>query len=89
MWALYVVKCSDGSLYTGITTCVERRIREHNTSNRGAKYTRSRRPVEKVASWEFPDRSSALKAEHAFKKLRRGQKLEALRLRDTVNSDRD
>ena len=48
IWSLYVVKCADDSLYTGITTDVVRRINEHNYSRKGAKYTRVRRPVELV-----------------------------------------
>ena len=49
-WWVYLVSCSDGSLYTGITTNVERRISEHNTSKKGAKYTRNKRPVRLVYS---------------------------------------
>lgn len=73
-WFLYVVRCSDGSLYTGVTTDLERRIREHNTSKRGAKYTRSRRPVELVLSMPYSSRSEAQKAEAGFKKLRKKEK---------------
>lgn len=67
--------CADGSLYTGITTCVERRLHEHNASTRGAKYTRSRRPVKLVASWVGPDRSWALREEARIKQLSRKEKL--------------
>ena len=77
-WTLYVVECADESLYTGITTDVERRVREHNESDRGARYTRARRPVELVASWRCADRSEAARAEYAFKQLRRPQKLRLL-----------
>ena len=73
-WFLYVLLCNDDTLYTGITTDPKRRLREHNTSNRGAKYTNSRRPSQLVYCEEHPDRSSAQKAEHAFKKLTRKQK---------------
>jgi putative endonuclease len=66
---LYVCECSDDTLYTGITTDVERRIHEHNHTKRGAKYTRSRRPVRLLSSMEFPNRSQAARAEFKFKKL--------------------
>jgi putative endonuclease len=75
MWWMYVVQCSDDTLYTGVTTDVVRRLREHNTSERGAKYTKGRRPVRLVYQKRHPDRSAAQKAEHAFKKLWRVQKL--------------
>jgi len=79
MWFLYVVECSDGSLYTGITTDLPRRIHQHNGELKGgAKYTRSRRPVTLVAQWKHEDRSAASKAEAAFKKLRRAQKLQEI-----------
>ena len=77
-WYLYVVECSDGSLYTGITKDVVRRLHEHNFSIRGAKYTRSRRPVTLRMVEEHPDQSSATKAEIKFKKLKRKQKLEEI-----------
>ena len=69
MWFLYVVECGDSSLYCGITTNVERRIHEHNHTNKGAKYTRSRRPVKLVCIVDYPDRSRSSKAEAAFKKM--------------------
>lgn len=68
-WFLYVVECSDGSLYTGITTDVKRRIYEHNNSKRAAKYTRSRRPVELIFWCDYNSKSEALKAEYTFKQL--------------------
>ncbi len=71
---MYVVKCRDGTLYTGITTDLNRRINEHNNSTKGAKYTASRRPVELVYFMEYLDRSSASIVEAKFKKLRRTQK---------------
>ena len=78
MWYLYVVRCVDGSLYTGVTTDLARRLHEHNFTKRGAKYTRSRRPVEMVWSKEYYDRSSAQSAEYSFKKLVHKQKLEII-----------
>jgi len=62
-WAVYILRCSDDSLYTGITTDVARRITEHNESARGANYTRARRPVELAFSFEVGDRSAATRAE--------------------------
>ena len=73
-WEMYVLKCRDGTFYTGICRSLERRVAEHNSGRRGAKYTRSRRPVSLLAHWGFPDKPSALRAERAFKKLNRKQK---------------
>ncbi len=78
-WYVYIVQCSDKSLYTGITVDVDRRVLEHNTSNKGAKYTRPRRPVQLVYSEVHKDRSSASKRESAIKKLSRADKLTLLR----------
>lgn len=75
-WYVYVVRCDDGTLYTGITTDLERRIYEHNNTRAGAAYTRARRPVELVASWPHEDQSAAASAEAAFKSLSRDEKLE-------------
>ena len=77
-WFLYVAQCSDGSLYTGVTTDVERRIREHNGSKRGAKYTRNRRPVKLVYSRVCKDRSEAQREEYKFKSLSRKEKLKII-----------
>jgi putative endonuclease len=74
-WYVYIVKCCDDSLYTGITVDVDRRILEHNTSNKGAKYTRSRRPVKLVHIETYDNRSNASKRESAIKKLNRSEKL--------------
>ena len=71
---MYLVECQDGSLYTGITTDTSRRLREHNFSSKGAKYTRSRRPVVLVYQEDANDRSSALKREHQIKKMKREEK---------------
>ena len=75
MYYLYILKCADNTLYTGITVDLARRIQEHNSSRLGAKYTRTRRPVEIVFSKKFRDRSAALKAECQIKKLSRQKKL--------------
>ena len=78
MWYFYVVRCCDNSLYAGITTDVDRRVSQHNTSKRGAKYTRSRRPVALVHVEEFTSKSSALKKEAQFKKLPKRKKEETI-----------
>lgn len=77
-WVLYVLECSDKTLYTGITTDLERRVEEHNGSDKGAKFTRARRPVRCVYTQEFEDRSTATKAEIAFKKFSRSEKLNVI-----------
>ena len=79
MYYVYIVKCADDSLYTGIATQLERRIEEHNNSDKGAKYTRVRRPVELVYSEEYPDRSTASKREYEIKKkMTRENKLDLI-----------
>jgi putative endonuclease len=75
MYFVYILQCSDETLYTGITTDISRRITEHNTSAKGAKYTRLRRPVKLVYSEECRDRSEASKREYAIKHLTRKEKL--------------
>ncbi len=74
---VYILRCSDGTLYTGWTTDLEARINSHNSGS-GAKYTRSRRPVSLVYCEEVSDRSAALKREAAIKKLSRSKKLELI-----------
>lgn len=74
MYWVYVLSCGDGSLYTGITTDPERRLREHN-SGKGAKYTRARLPVVMSYLEEAPDRASASRREWELKALSRGEKL--------------
>ena len=73
MYYCYIVKCSDGTYYTGWTTDPQRRAKEHNTG-RGARYTRDRRPVELVYVEEHPDRSEAMSREYKIKKLTHTQK---------------
>ena len=85
MYYVYIVECADGSLYTGITTDVERRILEHNYSFRSAKYTRSRRPVHLVYSAKVGSRSEASKEEHRIKKLTRAKKLEIISIQAEDN----
>ncbi|MBN1954336.1 MAG: NUDIX domain-containing protein [Anaerolineae bacterium] len=72
-WFLYLLRCADDSFYTGVTTDLQRRLREHN-AGRGSRYTQGRRPVWLVGAWRFPDRSSAQRAEVRFKRLRQRNK---------------
>lgn len=75
LWYVYIVECSDGTLYTGTATDVQRRIEQHN-QGKGAKYTKMRRPVKLRASFEHLCRSSACKREYQIKQLSRQKKLE-------------
>lgn len=79
MYNLYILMCSDGTYYTGITTDLDRRIHEHNSLNVGAKYTRSRRPVKLAYSKRYRNRSTATRAEARIKALTRAQKVEFIR----------
>ncbi|MBI3966723.1 MAG: GIY-YIG nuclease family protein [Chloroflexi bacterium] len=74
---VYVLRCADGTLYTGSTSCVERRLASHQ-AGRGARYTRARLPVALLATWPYPDRATAQRAEAAFKRLPRTTKLRYL-----------
>lgn len=76
-WHVYMVQCTDGSLYTGIATDVDRRVAEHN-AGQGAKYTRGRGPVTLVYREEVKDRPAALKREYAIKRMRADQKRELI-----------
>ncbi|HYL19983.1 MAG TPA: GIY-YIG nuclease family protein [Burkholderiales bacterium] len=79
-WMVYIVRCADGTLYTGIATDVMRRVEEHNSSNLlAASYTRGRRPVVLVYQEAAPTRSTASKREYEIKQLSRADK-EALLL---------
>lgn len=74
-WCVYIVRCSDNTLYTGIATDVERRISEHNnTPGGGARYTRSRQPVSLVYQEPALNRSQALKREYAIKCMSKQEK---------------
>ncbi len=75
MYFVYMLACSDETLYTGITTNLERRLEEHNYSTKGAKYTRARRPVKLVYSERYESRSEACKREYFIKhKMSRKEK---------------
>lgn len=76
-WTVYILRCRGGTLYTGITTDPERRLKQHNAGT-AARYTRSHRPVEMIYQETHPDRSSALKREAAIKKLSKAAKLRLL-----------
>ena len=75
MYYLYILKCADKTLYTGSTADLARRVKEHNFSKLGAKYTKARRPVKLVYTKKFRSRSLAAKAERGMKKLSRAEKL--------------
>jgi putative endonuclease len=79
MYHLYILKCADKTLYTGITVDLKRRIKEHNTSPLGARYTSARRPVKLVYSKKFRNRSLASKEENRIKNLSRKEKLELIK----------
>ena len=70
---VYIVRCADGSLYTGWTMDLERRVDQHN-AGRGGRYTRQHRPVELVYHEELPDRASAMRREVAIKRCGRSGK---------------
>lgn len=76
---LYILKCADKTLYTGITTDLKRRVVEHNSKKLGARYTRSRRPVKVVYSKRFKNRSNASKEEARIKSLKRVEKLKLIK----------
>jgi putative endonuclease len=76
-WFVYILRCADDSLYTGITTELDRRVAEHNDKSKklGARYTRSRQPVTLIYHETFESRSLASKREAEIKRLKRQQKL--------------
>ena len=76
-WFVYAVRCRDGSIYTGITTDLARRIKTHN-AGKGGSYTRSRKPVRLVFKEARPNRSSALKREAEIKRWSRAEKISSM-----------
>ena len=80
LWFVYILRCADGSLYTGITKDVKRRRQQHNDGT-ASRYTRSRRPTKLVWQEAQPSRSAALKREATIKKMIRRDKLALIRLR--------
>jgi putative endonuclease len=73
-WFCYLLECADGTLYTGITNDIDKRLAAHNGGT-ASKYTRARLPVRLVYAEPHPDRASATRREAALKKLKRGAKL--------------
>ena len=73
-WIVYLLRCCDGSLYTGITNDLSRRLQSHNCGTASA-YTRSRRPLALAYQEQQPDRGAALKREAAIRRLSRAEKL--------------
>lgn len=82
IWVVYMVKCSDDTLYTGITNNLEARIEKHNKGT-GAKYTRGRGPVKVLKSWEFESKSDAAKEEYRIKKMSKSQKIQFLKSKES------
>lgn len=74
VWYVYLIRCADDTLYTGVTTDTARRVEEHNASSRGAKYTRTRRPVLLVHTESYETRSAACRREAELKGLTRDEK---------------
>ena len=74
MWFVYILECADGTLYTGITTDLNKRIETHN-KGKGAKYTKMRLPVKLRASFDAQNRSEASKEEYRIKQLTRNEKI--------------
>lgn len=73
---VYILECNDKTLYTGITTDIQKRLHAHNTSTTGAKYTKARRPVRLLYAETCTNRSTALTREYEIKKLTRKEKME-------------
>lgn len=78
-WFVYIVECADGTYYTGITVNLDRRIHEHNKTNRGAKYVKSRRPCRLVYYSTWTGRSEASAEEYRIKKLTKKEKRHVIR----------
>ncbi len=79
IYSTYILRCADSTLYTGITTDLDRRVIEHNTDDRKwAKYTKNRRPVDLIYSEGYNNRSEASKREYAIKQLTREEKMKLI-----------
>lgn len=86
---VYILRCSDGTLYTGWTTDIEKRVKAHNTG-KGAKYTRARLPVELVYYKLEEDKSGAMREEYRIKQLTRKEKIKlANGIKPTLTKERD
>ncbi len=79
-WSVYLLRCGDGSLYTGIATDVSRRVAEHREGEKGAKYLRGRGPLDLIYQQEIGDRSLAAKIEHRVKRFPKAYKEDLGRL---------
>ena len=79
-WYVYILECSDKTLYTGITNNMEKRLEQHNHGQEAAKYTRARRPVKCVYQEIQANRSEATKREMAIKQLKRAEKIKLIKL---------
>ena len=84
IYFVYIVECSDQTLYTGIARDLSARIEEHNSSSKGAKYTSGRRPVTLVYQKQVASRGEALKLEHQLKRLSRSQKNDLIKNQERV-----
>jgi putative endonuclease len=84
-FSLYIVRCADGTLYTGITTDVSKRLADHTASPRGAKYLRGRGPLQVVFSEVVGDRASASQLEYRVKRLSRARKLALIEGRSALS----
>jgi putative endonuclease len=83
-FSLYIVRCADGSLYTGIATDVAKRLAEHGSGSRGARYLRGKGPLEIVFSETVGDRAMASRLEYQVKRLSRAQKIDLVEGRDRL-----
>ena len=86
VYYIYIIRCSNNLLYTGITTNLERRFNEHQNSTKGAKFTRANKPKSIEIVFESPSRSSASKLEYAIKKLPKFKKEALISKTETLNS---
>lgn len=84
-WYIYIVRCCDGTFYTGITIDIKKRLSEHNSPEGGAKYTSGRQPVELVYSETADSRSEAARREYQIKKMSRSAKMVLIADRDKHN----
>lgn len=85
-YQVYIIRCADGTLYTGITTDVERRFEEHKSGgSKAAKYTRAHGAVELAAVWDAPDRTAASRLEYRIKHLSRAEKEELIASGEKLN----
>lgn len=82
----YILECSDGSLYTGWTNDIEKRLEAHN-AGKGAKYTKSRRPVRLVYLEEFETKEDAMRREYWIKKMKRDEKIKLINQRQVLRSE--